>query len=65
MERKLQENIYLIKKKQDKWMLPYYKLDTNFDNAPMLKILDKLGYTYCGEVFFRGSARKAFEKILQ
>jgi len=40
------------------------KVDTNFDNIPMLKILDKLNYTYCGEVFFRGSARKAFEKKL-
>lgn len=40
------------------------KVDTNFDNIPMLKILDKLGYTYCGEVFFRGAARKAFEKVL-
>ncbi|WP_343633127.1 GNAT family N-acetyltransferase [Fluviicola sp.] len=41
------------------------KVDTNFDNPAMLKILDKLDYTYCGEVFFRGSARKAFEKVLQ
>lgn len=40
------------------------KVDTNFDNFPMLKILEKLGYTYCGEVFFRGSARKAFEKVV-
>jgi GNAT superfamily N-acetyltransferase len=40
------------------------KVDTNFDNTPMLKILDKLGYTYCGEVYFRGGARKAFEKVL-
>lgn len=40
------------------------KVDTNFDNMPMLKIVDRLGYTYCGEVFFRGAARKAFEKIL-
>ncbi|MNK88162.1 Acetyltransferase (GNAT) family protein [compost metagenome] len=40
------------------------KVDTNFDNVPMLKILDKLKYTYCGEVYFRGSARKAFEKRL-
>lgn len=40
------------------------KVDTNFDNVPMLKILDKLGYTYCGEVYFRGGARKAFEKLL-
>jgi len=40
------------------------KVDTNFDNSGMLKILDKLGYVYCGEVFFRGSPRKAFEKVL-
>ena len=41
------------------------KVDTNFDNVPMLKILDRLGYTYCGEVFFRGAPRKAYEKIIQ
>lgn len=40
------------------------KVDTNFDNIPMLKILEKLGYTYCGEVTFRGGIRKAFEKKL-
>jgi len=40
------------------------KLDTNFDNQPMLKILEKLQYTYCGEVYFRGGAREAFEKLL-
>ena len=40
------------------------KVDTNFDNIAMLRILEKLNYTYCGEVYFRGSARKAFEKVL-
>lgn len=40
------------------------KIDTNFDNAPMLKIVEKLGYQYCGEVTFRGGARMAFEKVL-
>ena len=40
------------------------KVDTNFDNIQMLKILDRLQYSYCGEVHFRGSPRKAFEKIL-
>lgn len=40
------------------------KVDTNYDNAAMLHILDTLGYTYCGEVYFRGSARRAFEKVL-
>ncbi|WP_106293265.1 GNAT family N-acetyltransferase [Arcticibacter pallidicorallinus] len=40
------------------------KADTNFDNIGMLRIFEKMGYTYCGEVTFRGSARKAFEKVL-
>ncbi len=40
------------------------KADTNFDNDPMLYLFKKLGYTYCGEVYFRGAARKAYEKIL-
>jgi len=41
------------------------KVDTNYDNVPMLKILSNLSYTYCGEVFFNGSSRKAFEKVLK
>jgi GNAT superfamily N-acetyltransferase len=40
------------------------KVDTNFDNVPMLKILDKLNYTYCAEVYFQGASRKAYEKVL-
>jgi len=40
------------------------KADTNFDNAAMLAIFKNTGYTYCGEVYFRGSPRKAFEKVL-
>lgn len=41
------------------------KVDTNFDNLAMLKILEKLGYTYCGEIQVRDGARKAFEKVLK
>lgn len=41
------------------------KVDTNFDNGPMLKVLQNLGYTYCGEVFFQNAPRKAFEKVLR
>ncbi|WP_136666909.1 GNAT family N-acetyltransferase [Flavobacterium sp. H122] len=41
------------------------KVDTNFDNPAMLRIMDKLGYVYCGEVSFDGSPRKAFEKVLE
>lgn len=40
------------------------KADTNFDNPAMQKIFLKSGYTYCGEVQFRGSPRMAYEKIL-
>lgn len=40
------------------------KVDTNFDNLAMLKILEKLGYSYCGEIQVRDGARKAFEKVL-
>ncbi|RFC54845.1 GNAT family N-acetyltransferase [Brumimicrobium aurantiacum] len=41
------------------------KADTNFDNPAMLNLFKKNGYKYCGEVFFRGTPRKAFEKILE
>lgn len=40
------------------------RADTNFDNAAMLALFEKTGYQYCGEVYFRGSPRKAFEKLL-
>ena len=40
------------------------KVDTNFDNFAMMKVFDSLGYVYCGEVFFRGSPRRAYEKVL-
>lgn len=40
------------------------KADTNFDNHAMMSIFDTLGYRYCGEVYFRGTPRKAYEKVL-
>ncbi|MFP5437751.1 MAG: N-acetyltransferase family protein [Bacteroidia bacterium] len=48
----LQNNIYSV------------RADTNFDNPGMLALFEKMGYTYCGEVFFRGGARRAYEKVL-
>lgn len=41
------------------------KVDTNHDNVPMLKIFKKLDYSYCGKVYFRGTPRRAFEKVLK
>lgn len=40
------------------------KADTNFDNPAMIHLFEKSGYKYCGEVYFRDSPRKAFEKVL-
>src|SRR4051812_24764458 len=40
------------------------KADTNFDNFAMIKIFEKLGYSFCGYVYFRGGQRKAYEKVL-
>lgn len=40
------------------------RVDTNYDNIAMLRIIEKLGYIYCGEVYYRGAPRKAFEKLL-
>jgi len=44
--------------------IPSIKVDTNFDNLAMIGIFEKLGYSYCGEVYFRGNARRAYEKVL-
>ncbi|NRT11962.1 GNAT superfamily N-acetyltransferase [Flavobacterium sp. 14A] len=41
------------------------KADTSFDNQAMIAIFEKLHYVYCGEVYFRGSPRRAYEKILK
>lgn len=40
------------------------KVDTNFDNIAMMKIFDRCGYTYCGEVYLKGAPRRAYEKVL-
>ena len=41
------------------------KADTNHDNIPMMKIFEKLGYTFCGVVHIRQSPRRAYEKVLK
>lgn len=41
-----------------------FKVDTNFDNFGMQRILEKLRFTYCGEIIFQGGSRKAYEKLL-
>lgn len=41
-----------------------FRVDTNFDNDRMLRLLHKLGFTYCGEIEYQSGRRKAFEKLL-
>lgn len=40
------------------------RVDTNFDNQAMLRLMKRLDYTYCGEVWLTDGQRRAFEKIL-
>jgi GNAT superfamily N-acetyltransferase len=41
------------------------KVDTIFDNFRMMKLLDKLHYTYCGQIFFANAWCRAYEKVLR
>lgn len=41
-----------------------FRIDTNFDNFAMLRLLDKSGFTYCGEITYENGRRMAFEKHL-
>ncbi len=41
-----------------------FRVDTNFDNHYMHKMLDRLKFTYCGEIEFNHGRRMAYEKIL-
>jgi GNAT superfamily N-acetyltransferase len=40
------------------------KVDTNFDNQAMINTFEKIGYVYCGQVYFRNSPRRAYEKVI-
>ena len=41
-----------------------FRIDTNFDNTPMLRTLERLGFDLCGEIRYEGDARLAFWKRL-
>lgn len=40
------------------------RVDTSRDNRIMLRLLDGMGYRYCGEIRCRGGLRRAYEKPL-
>lgn len=42
----------------------WLRVDTNYDNLRMLSILENLGFTYCGKVYYEKGERLAFEKKL-
>lgn len=42
-----------------------FRVDTNFDNNYMLRLLEKQGFAYCGKIVYRSGERLAFEKILE
>ncbi len=61
LARKMMEHIETFAKSHH---IRSIKADTNYDNPAMLRTFGSMGYVYCGEVYFRGSARKAYEKLL-
>jgi len=43
---------------------PNIRIDTHRDNAAMLKLLENLGYVYCGVIWLEnGDERLAFQKV--
>lgn len=41
-----------------------FKVDTNFDNFGMQKVLAKCGFIYCGEITYQRGKRMAYEKLI-
>lgn len=41
-----------------------FRVDTNYDNGRMLRLLGSLGFEYCGKVNYESGERMAFEKRL-
>lgn len=44
--------------------LKSFKVDTNYDNFYMQKLLNKCGFTLCGNIFYEKGSRMAYEKII-
>ena len=41
-----------------------FKADTNYDNERMQHLFEKMGFTYCGTIFYQQGKRMAYEKLL-
>lgn len=42
-----------------------FRIDTNFDNVQMLRLMTRLGFTYRGEITYSNGLRRAFDKELR
>ena len=42
-----------------------FRVDTNFDNRYMLRMLERLRFAYCGKIIYESGERLAFEKPLE
>lgn len=41
-----------------------FRIDTNFDNRPMLRLLERTGFAFSGKIRYQSGERLAFEKRL-
>jgi N-acetylglutamate synthase-like GNAT family acetyltransferase len=41
-----------------------FRVDTAFENVFMQKLLSALDFTFCGQVYYNGNPRRAYEKII-
>ena len=58
---------YLMKKAEETALqhnIHSFKIDTHKDNHFMIQLLEKKGFTYCGEIHYTHGDRIAFEKLL-
>lgn len=44
--------------------LSSFRIDTNYDNRYMLRLLERTGFIFCGKIRYKGGERLAFEKRL-
>lgn len=41
-----------------------FRIDTNFDNRYMLRLLERLSFTFCGTITYQSGQRQAYQKRL-
>ena len=42
-----------------------FRIDTNYDNYYMQKVLERQNFTYCGKIWYERGERMAFEKLIE